>query len=668
MAIVKPVVLIGNELHTFKDTDTLPGFENVYSKDEVDGLFANFGVDNLDLDEIISRIDVPDNNTFINEITTINTNIDDRLAQLQQNINLKSDRTDVLYIGQCYLKSETYNKLEVYSRSETMSTSQIINAIDQLDFYTQKQVNDLMDNIVLSSGIVTTEYVDQGDTDLKNFCLSTFALEAGNVDIAYLQNNNYLTMPIADTRYMKSGDYMTTTQVMNEVNRLDAKDVWLTNETVRIEGKFDGKFAAVYSYIDTEIDGVKSWANGKFATIDYAQYTRAKANANETNIGINKSNIASNKATLTSHGTSIYNLNNDMNTLEGLMSNLRGDMSDLQGDVGSYTARINSVENSMSSLQVDMGTLQNAMSGLQTTVGAYTSRISAVEGDMASLNNDMSSLQSTVGGYTSRISAVEGTVSKLNGDMNTLQSSMSALTSDVNGYSASITNAVNTANSAASDVSVLSSNVTGLTNTVNGYSDGISSLQNDVANHGGRISTNEGNITNLSGTVATFNSRIGANSSDIDNLQNDLTTLTTRVTTLENTTSSGGTTTNVDENDDPINVDLSNYYTIEQTDTLLDSKYNKNETYTQAEVDQIIEDYNPLDRLQLVPLPLYTSDDVSGSVLSGLALTPKFTQVYLNRNILYDDEYSISSDGTSITFLIDILPGDKIKIFTAQYI
>jgi len=666
MAIVKPVVLIGNELHTLKDGDTLPGFDNVYSKTEVDNLFTNFGVDNLDLDEIISRIDVPDNTTFVSEITTINDNIDDRIAQLQQNIDLKSDKDVVLYKGQCYLKSETYNKLEVYSRAETMSTSQIIDAIDKLDFYTQKQVNDLIDNITLSSGIVTTDYVDQGDTDLKNFCLSTFALEAGNVNIAYLQNNNYLTMPIADTRYMKSGDYMTTTQIMNEVNKLDAKDVWLTDETVRIEGKFDGKFDNVYSYIDGEIIDVKSWSDNKFATTSYAQYTRTLADTNATNIGINKSDIASNKAKIDSHTTSIYNLNSDMNTLEGLMSTLRSDMSDLQGDVGSYTTRINSVESSISSVQTDIGTLQNEMTGLQTTVGGYTSRITSVEGRVDSLVNDMTALENNVGGYTSRISAVEGTVSTLNGSMSTLQSTVLSLESNVNGYSENITNAVNTANSAANDVSVISDNITSLTNTVNGYSSDIISLQNDVSNHSGRISANEGNITNVTNTVNTFNVRIGTNESDISSLQGSLSNLTNRVTTLENT----GGTVPVDENGDPIavDVDLTNYYTIEQTDILLEGKYNKNETYTQSEVDQLLQDYNPLDRLQLTPLPLYTSDDVSGSVLSGLALAPKFTQVYLNRNILYEDEYSVSSDGTSITFLIDILPGDKIKIFTAQYI
>lgn len=43
---------------------------------------------------------------------------------------------------------------------------------------------------------------------------------------------------------------------------------------------------------------------------------------------------------------------------------------------------------------------------------------------------------------------------------------------------------------------------------------------------------------------------------------------------------------------------------------------------------------------------------------------PDFVQVFLNRNLLYSDEYT-SVDGSSITFNIDLLVNDKIKVITS---
>ena len=42
---------------------------------------------------------------------------------------------------------------------------------------------------------------------------------------------------------------------------------------------------------------------------------------------------------------------------------------------------------------------------------------------------------------------------------------------------------------------------------------------------------------------------------------------------------------------------------------------------------------------------------------------PDFVMVYLNRNVLYKEEYT-ATNGTSITFNIDLLASDKIKVFT----
>ena len=65
----------------------------------------------------------------------------------------------------------------------------------------------------------------------------------------------------------------------------------------------------------------------------------------------------------------------------------------------------------------------------------------------------------------------------------------------------------------------------------------------------------------------------------------------------------------------------------------------------------------------LTQLPLISVTDTTVKTYNAV-YNPKYVQVYLNRNLLYTDEYT-ATNGTSITFLIDLYKSDKIKVVTS---
>lgn len=107
--------------------------------------------------------------------------------------------------------------------------------------------------------------------------------------------------------------------------------------------------------------------------------------------------------------------------------------------------------------------------------------------------------------------------------------------------------------------------------------------------------------------------------------------------------------------------------------------YTKTETYSKTEVDGKLTNidtsklvskadlvaYKPANNMTLTELNTIVVANVDTKVYSGLVMNPKFTMVYVNRAILYNDEYTISTDGSTLTLKIDLIKNDKIKIFTA---
>lgn len=106
--------------------------------------------------------------------------------------------------------------------------------------------------------------------------------------------------------------------------------------------------------------------------------------------------------------------------------------------------------------------------------------------------------------------------------------------------------------------------------------------------------------------------------------------------------------------------------------------YAKTETYSKAEVDSKVANvdvsqlvsktelaaYKPIDKITLKELDAIVVTTPTTKVYN-VSVNPKFTMVYINRNILYKDEYTISADGLTLTINIDLIKNDKIKVFTA---
>ena len=105
--------------------------------------------------------------------------------------------------------------------------------------------------------------------------------------------------------------------------------------------------------------------------------------------------------------------------------------------------------------------------------------------------------------------------------------------------------------------------------------------------------------------------------------------------------------------------------------------YAKTETYSKAEVDSKVTNidvsqlvtkteltaYKPSDKITLKELDTIVVATPTTKIYT-VSVNPKFTMVYINRAILYKDEYTISADGLTLTINIDLIKNDKIKVFT----
>jgi hypothetical protein len=122
-------------------------------------------------------------------------------------------------------------------------------------------------------------------------------------------------------------------------------------------------------------------------------------------------------------------------------------------------------------------------------------------------------------------------------------------------------------------------------------------------------------------------------------LQADI-TLDNRLKAVEAVTSSAATTTAISDATTPIKLDV---YKLIQKATRVKDKLKINPKLTERD--------------------LITVSNAATKTYN-VEYNPDFVQVYVNRNLLYKDEYT-ATNGTSITFIIDLYKSDKIKVITS---
>ena len=122
-------------------------------------------------------------------------------------------------------------------------------------------------------------------------------------------------------------------------------------------------------------------------------------------------------------------------------------------------------------------------------------------------------------------------------------------------------------------------------------------------------------------------------------LQADI-TLDNRLKAVEAVTSSAATTTAISDATTPIKLDV---YKLIQKATRVKDKLKINPKLTERD--------------------LITVSNAATKTYN-VEYNPDFVQVYVNRNLLYKDEYT-ATNGTSITFIIDLYKSAKIKVFTS---
>lgn len=221
--------------------------------------------------------------------------------------------------------------------------------------------------------------------------------------------------------------------------------------------------------------------------------------------------------------------------------------------------------------------------------------------------------------------------------------------------------------------------------TVNGINDNILSVKNRLSIL--ESGTTSGTTTGTGGTTTTVDLTAYYKKTEVDTKLTSYLTLAA-ASTLYATTANTYTKSDVDSKlGDKVNNGTVYAKTDTYSKTELDTNkynktevYNKTETYTKSEVDskvasldvsqlvsktELITDYKPSEHITLNELNTIVVTDPTVKMYTGLVLNPKFTMVYINRAVLYKDEYSISADGMSITINIDLIKNDKIKIFTA---
>jgi hypothetical protein len=113
-----------------------------------------------------------------------------------------------------------------------------------------------------------------------------------------------------------------------------------------------------------------------------------------------------------------------------------------------------------------------------------------------------------------------------------------------------------------------------------------------------------------------------------------------RLKAVEAVTSSAATTTAISDATTPIKLDV---YKLIQKATRVKDKLKINPKLTERD--------------------LITVSDAATKTYN-VEYNPDFVQVYVNRNLLYKDEYT-ATNGTSITFIIDLYKTDKIKVITS---